>query len=414
MGFNRCSTYAEELMLAVIETHPIQYHAPVYRVLQTHFDIPVTVIYSSDFSVTGYQDREFGATFAWDADLLSGYSSVFLSRVSQGGARSVEKVSTKGLNKILHKVSPEAVLVVGYSPRFHQIAFYQTWMAGYPILFRGETTDNTRNRNYFSMWGRDHLLQWFYRRCAKLLYVGQHSYAHFKRLGCPDEKLIFSPYCVDTTPFQCDEKARTCFRPTIRQSLGVSENQTVIVFAGKLSPRKGPDLLLLAIKKMPGEIRERIVVWFLGSGQMAAALKDLAESPPTVKVHFLGFQNQTQLSPYYHGADMLILPSLHLEPWGLVVNEALHHGLPCVVSEAVGCSPDLIEPGVTGEVFETGSVQSLVLVFHRALAHTGRPEIRERCRKKVSDYTVEKAAEGIAKAYRFVVEQEAGSYARRV
>ena len=83
--------------LAVIETHPIQYHAPVYRALQRDFGVAVTAIYGSDFSVSGYRDREFGATFAWDADLLSGYRSVFLSRVVEGGARSDAEVTTCGL-----------------------------------------------------------------------------------------------------------------------------------------------------------------------------------------------------------------------------------------------------------------------------------------------------------------------------
>src|SRR5215471_14192487 len=53
-------------MLAVIETHPVQYHAPVYRNLQARFGIPVTAIYGSDFSVEGYRDAEFGARLSWD------------------------------------------------------------------------------------------------------------------------------------------------------------------------------------------------------------------------------------------------------------------------------------------------------------------------------------------------------------
>jgi hypothetical protein len=51
-------------VLAVIETHPVQYHAPVYRALQQSFGVPVTAIYGSDFSVAGYRDKEFGTSFA--------------------------------------------------------------------------------------------------------------------------------------------------------------------------------------------------------------------------------------------------------------------------------------------------------------------------------------------------------------
>src|SRR5215831_11818354 len=142
-------------MLAVIETHPIQYQAPVYRLLQTRLQIPVTVVYGSDFSIAGYHDREFGTTFAWDTDLLSGYTALFLSQVAQGGAPSVENISTRGLGKALQQVAPQAILVVGYSPHFHQVAFYQAWRAGYPILFRGDATDHAQQRSPIKAWARD-------------------------------------------------------------------------------------------------------------------------------------------------------------------------------------------------------------------------------------------------------------------
>lgn len=391
--------------LAVIETHPIQYHAPIYRLLEREFDIPVTAVYGSDFSVVGYHDLEFQTKFAWDTDLLSGYTSLFLSRVSQGGADSPGRVSTQGLKGVLQSLAPKAVLVVGYSPRFHQMAFYQSWAAGYPILFRGETTDHASQRSALKSWCRDRALRWVYQQCGRLLYVGQQSYQHFKRLGCPDEKLVFSPYCVDTGPFELDESARVRLRFIVRRQLGITDGQTVLLFSGKLSERKRPELLLLAVKALPPEIRQGVIVLFLGSGRLLEALKELAGSPPAVRAHFFGFQNQRKLSQYYHAADLLVLPSRHSETWGLVINEALHHGLPCVASDAVGCTEDLIDVGVTGEVFETGSLQGLVLAFQRALALKGRLEIRQKCREKVGNYTVGKAAEGIARAYWVVAGQ---------
>jgi glycosyltransferase involved in cell wall biosynthesis len=58
---------------------------------------------------------------------------------------------------------------------------------------------------------------------------------------------------------------------------------------------------------------------------------------------FAGFLNQTEISRAYVAADCLVLPSDHGETWGLVVNEALASGLPCIVSDACGCSEDLVE-----------------------------------------------------------------------
>lgn len=386
-------------MLAVIETHPVQYHAPVYRALQTRLGVKVTAVYGSDFSVAGYKDREFGAAFAWDTDLLSGYTSIFLSRVSHGGGRNFEEVSAHRLGAILRKLAPDAVLVAGYSPRFYQIACYQAWRAGYPILFRGETTDHALRRTSIKALLRDCALRYAYDHFAKLLYIGERSYRHYKRLGCPEEKLIFSPYCVDVSSFESDEDARSRLRTASRYSLGIAGKQTALLFSGKLSPRKDPNILLHAIKQLPSDLRNNIVAVFLGSGELLENLKQLASQHPMVKVAFPGFQNQTALSRYYHAADLLILPSREEETWGLVVNEGLHHGLPCVVSKAVGCAPDLIVPGVTGHVFETGSAESLAAALLQAWELIGREKIRDQCRGKVSGYTVEEAANGIARAY---------------
>jgi glycosyltransferase involved in cell wall biosynthesis len=56
---------------------------------------------------------------------------------------------------------------------------------------------------------------------------------------------------------------------------------------------------------------------------------------------FAGFLNQTEISRAYVAADCLVLPSDYGETWGLVVNEALASGLPCIVSDACGCAEDL-------------------------------------------------------------------------
>jgi glycosyltransferase involved in cell wall biosynthesis len=390
--------------LTVLETHPIQYHVPVYRRLQATFGIPVKVIYGSDHSVVGYRDPEFGVDLAWDTDLLAGYDAVFLSRSGTGrGAQATEGVSARGLARALREASPAAALVVGYHPWFHQVAFWQARRAGLPILFRGETTDHAARRGRAKAWIRDRALRWLYRRCDALLYVGSRSLDHFRRLRCEEDRLFFSPYCVDAASFDCGEVRRADLRAATRQRWGLTKSDRVFLFSGKLAPRKGPELLIQAVRALPAAARERVVVGWLGSGELRGALEALASRTPRVEVRFFGFQNQSALSPYYHAADLLVLPSLHSETWGLVVNEALHHGVPCVVSDAVGCAPDLVKSDATGEVFETGSAGSLASALQRAMLLTERPEVRQACRDTVGGYTVDRAAEGIARAYRRVI-----------
>lgn len=247
--------------LTIIDTHPIQYQAPLFRAIQSQFGIPVTVIYGSDFSVAGYRDLEFGETFAWDTDLLSGYRSVFLSRVSDGGADRVDRLTTQGLKMAILQSNPRAVLVCGYKPHFHRAAFFYAWRAGFPVFFRGDA-DHLKKRGLLESWIRDRALRWFYDRCSKLLYVGELPRRHFKRLGVPDEKLVFSPRCVDAGGFRCGELDRERLRRSVRSEWGLAESNKALLFSGKLVPRKGPDLLLQAVKRLPEKVRQEVVVFF--------------------------------------------------------------------------------------------------------------------------------------------------------
>jgi len=384
--------------LVVVETHPVQYHAPVYRAVQEKFSIPVTAIYGSDFSVQGYRDREFGAFFSWDTDLLSGYEAIFLSRVAEGGADSADVTSAQGLSRVLEILGPSVVLLTGYGGQFYRGAIAQLWKRRNPLLFRAETTDHGSNRNAAKAWLRDQALRRLYARCAQLMYIGQHSYRHLTRLGCPAEKLFFSPYCVDASRFQCDEKARASLRPETRAELGIAESDIVLLFSGKLTPKKAPQLILEAVRQLPEDLCRRCYVLYMGDGELRGQIDSLCRQQPAVRARLLGFQNQTALSRYFHAADLLILPTLHSETWGLVVNEALHHGVPCVVSDAVGSAADLIRPS-TGAVCQTGSANSLAEAIAHVYPLLARLETRAACRLAVSSYGVEDAARGIAQAF---------------
>jgi glycosyltransferase involved in cell wall biosynthesis len=389
-------------MLAVVDTHPVQYRAPVYRALRDVLGVPVTAVYGSDFSVAGYRDAEFGAEFSWDTDLLSGYRSVFLSRATPGETVRVDELSAAGLGAALAAIDPQAVLVVGYRPAFHRTAWFEAWRQRRPLLFRGETTDQARAHRAPASWIRTAGLKVAYGRCDACLWIGRHSRAHFDRLGVPADRLFFSPYCVDETTFSPGESARETMRHETRQALGLTEDDWLVLYAGKLSDRKGVDLIIPAVRAWRGRSPRAVVVGLLGDGALRETLAADATHAPVVPMRFVGFQNQRQLSRYYHAADLLVLPSRHAETWGLVVNEALLHGVPCVVSDRVGSAPDLIDDR-TGAVFPAADAGGLASALERAALLVRRPDIRAACRAKVRPYSVLAAARGIADAYEHAV-----------
>ena len=84
--------------IAVLNSHPIQYFAPLYAYLNASPDLDVTALYLSDFSIRGGKDAGFGRDVKWDLDLLAGYRSVFLgdaarTREPQGSGHSSRRRS---------------------------------------------------------------------------------------------------------------------------------------------------------------------------------------------------------------------------------------------------------------------------------------------------------------------------------
>ena len=69
--------------IAVLNSHPIQYFAPLYAHLNAASDLEVTALYLSNVSIRGGIDAGFSREVKWDLDLLAGYRSVFLGEAAR-------------------------------------------------------------------------------------------------------------------------------------------------------------------------------------------------------------------------------------------------------------------------------------------------------------------------------------------
>jgi glycosyltransferase involved in cell wall biosynthesis len=122
----------------------------------------------------------------------------------------------------------------------------------------------------------------------------------------------------------------------------------------------------------------------------------------SVSTVFPGFVNQSSLGEYYGACDVCVLPS-DSETWGLVVNESLAAGTPCVVSDGVGCAPDLIWPGRTGHTFPARNVEALANALREVRqAKLENHDFAAGCRHVVSGYSFEVATEGLVAAVRSI------------
>jgi glycosyltransferase involved in cell wall biosynthesis len=99
----------------------------------------------------------------------------------------------------------------------------------------------------------------------------------------------------------------------------------------------------------------------VGDGPLRAECESYAASR-NLPVTFAGFFNQKAMPSAYAASDILVMTSVNDETWGLVVNEAMASGIPAVVSDKVGCAPDLVVPGRTGSLFPAGDFNALASI----------------------------------------------------
>jgi len=332
------------MKLIILAAYPVQYHAPVFREIsrqlaQNHHEC--LVIYLSKFSIQGYLDQEFGTHITWDEPLLAGYRSLTLnsSRISQ--PLHFFDLKSPGWKQIIQQEQPTRLLVTNLNYQGMVSTTIQARLMGIPCTLRVETNDLAFSRTKLKDVARKLIYQNFYRLFDSAIAIGSLNREHLIGHGISSRNIEMSYYCVPNRFQYLQSKNKQNLRQKLRQQLGFNDEQTVILFSGKLISKKNPQLLLEAASIMPENKHRYLGLLYLGSGYLEASLKLMAESLPALKVHFAGFKNQQELPPYYLAADALVIPSNREgETWGLVVNEALQAGLPCIVTNAVGCSVD--------------------------------------------------------------------------
>ena len=373
----------QRFRVAVLNTHPIQYFAPLYAYIQAHCpDIDLTVIYFSDSSIRGEFDTGFGEKIAWDMDLLHGYHYKFIGKnfkkTVPGGFWSLATPSIWGE---LRREKYDLVWLHGYAHAALLIALVAAKSVGSLVALRGDSTlllNNPGPKRVF----RNAVLQILFKSFDVFFAVGARSRDYYRYQGVAPQKIISMPYAVDNLRFESSER-----RPG-------SAGKPVVLFASKLVRRKDPFSFVDAAVSVlnSGAATEFIIA---GSGELEKELKDRVPPNHRHAIRFIGFINQRALPTLMANATIFVLTS-DWEPWGLVVNEAMAAGLAVILSHDVGCCVDLLEDGINGLVVRAGAPDELARAILRITRTPGLAQAMGRSAKnKISRYSYEACVEGI-------------------
>jgi len=378
--------------VGLIATHPIQYHIPWYRLLAATEGIDLTVYYAL-LPDERQQGVGFGVSFAWDIPTLEGYRWELLdNRSGSPGLRGFSSSSTPGIYRVLAAARPDVMIITGWQSLPLLQALWACLRLGIPTIIRGES-NALRTRPW---WVRV-LHRLLLKRFDAYLAIGRANRDFYLGYGIAPERIFPCRYFVDNQRFLEQSRGLREEREQLRAGWRIPWGAACFLYVGKLEPKKRIMDLLQALDRAR-QCRDDIFLLVVGAGELMDEARGFADKRG-LPVTFSGFLNQTEITRAYVAADCLVLPSDFGETWGLVVNEAMVCGLPAIVSDRVGCGPDLVEHGVTGAVFPCGDSEKLANILVELAADREKILLMgDRARKKVRSYSVENAVAGTLEA----------------
>lgn len=341
-----------------INSHPIQYFAPLYRFLNDQ-GLSTTCWYCSDENVQGHLDRQFGIRVEWDIPILEGYPHRFFRNYSWKPSlyNGFFGLINTGMIRSLFREPKSIVVVHGWAYLTHVLVLIFARIAGHTVCIRGENPLNQELlKSRWILMAKRILLQGFlFRFVHHFLYIGYQNKAFYHYYGVQEGKLIFTPYAVDNERFQKAAEKLIPLKKQIRAQLSLPINSKIILFTAKFIKKKRPFDLLKAYEML--ELNDKCLV-MVGDGELRNQMEQYVRERNISSVFLTGFVNQSEIVKYYTIADVFVMCSGVGETWGLSVNEAMNFALPVVVSDISGCSADLAG-GKSGFIFTTGDIKDL-------------------------------------------------------
>jgi glycosyltransferase involved in cell wall biosynthesis len=234
-----------------------------------------------------------------------------------------------------------------------------------------------------------------YRRADAVVTYGPHVSAYVQEARGDRGNVFEAPQAVDVRHFGRDvgDEERT----QARARAGARADEFLLLFVGRLEHEKGIDTLVDAWLR--ADLGADGTLAFAGSGHLRGLAGGCAPESTV-----LGQVDRDDLPALYAAADALVLPSVRTatftEPWGLVVNEAMHQSTPVIASDAVGAAAGgLVVDGRNGLVVPQGDADALATRI-RSLAQNPDLRVRlgEQAREDVAAYTFDAWVSGMRKA----------------
>jgi len=326
----------------IVTNIPNPYRIPlfneIHRQLLVH-GIELKVIFGSE----SYSRRKFKLNFA---ECSFNYSFLDSGKYSLGDQEKT-LFTYKGLIKALKAEQPDTVILSGFSIAVTKVWLYSLTHRISYCIWSGSVEKRGRNDSFLRRLQRKIVSS----GAASFIAYGSLAAKYLQKLGIPERKIYTAINTVDTTFFSTETAS-------IRKVL-IPETPKRFTYIGYLSPRKNIIKLLEVILEFSRE-RKDFILDVIGDGEDKPNLVEFVQKNGLNNyVRFHGFRQKAEL-PAFLAKSFGFLFQTGFDIWGLVLNEAMAAGLPCICSPNAGAAADLIKDGETGFIIDYDDRKSVI------------------------------------------------------
>lgn len=380
-----------KIKVAVLTPNPTPYRVPFFRYLAAMEEIDLEVF----FLTKGSPSRP------WQVD-IDGFKHEFLTEyaIPIGGKDKARYRVNPGVFSRLRQGRFDAVAIAGYNHFTTQAAIAYCTVTRTPWCLMCESHVK-KHRGRFKTFLKKWLLGPFLSRMGAAMVTGTLAARYVEGFGVPPEATFVVANTPDVEHWKAQADKLENRRDQIRRRLG-AEDRRIVLFVGRLMDVKGLPVLFDAYQKAK-EHDNRLALFIVGDGAKRADYQRRAREMGLEDVNWLGFRSQEELPELYVAADVFVLPSL-VEPWGVVVNEAMASGLPVVLSDHVGASADLVHEGENGFVVPAGDAEALSQRILEAVADDNRRlAMGKKSREIISGWDYHRSAQNFRDAVKTAI-----------
>jgi glycosyltransferase involved in cell wall biosynthesis len=232
-----------------------------------------------------------------------------------------------------------------------------------------------------------------YRGAEAIVVSGEHVRRFvLETPGVEAEKIFVCRLAVDPTPFAAVTPRR-------------GDDAAEILYVGQFEERKGLPYLLDAFDSLQGTGARLRMIGGGGQSDWVATRVNGRED-----IELVGYRSREELPGDFARARCLVLPSITTredrEPWGLVVNEALHAGVPVVVTDTVGAAAGgLVRDQHNGFIVPERDSKSLAVALGKLVADRDlAARMGQAGRQDAADFNYDRMADAFLHAADYAIE----------